>query len=178
MVVISKHPVFSILFLAASFIVSSGLLFLLECEFLALLFLVIYLGAIIILFLFAVMMLESKTETLTKNKIKYVPLGFFFAILLMIPLFLNIDSNFISNYNTSYNCINIYQNWFNLIDSTIDVRVYGQLLYFDYVLQFLISGLILMLMLIGIVYLTNTFYKQQTKTQFVFKQLSRNTKFF
>jgi hypothetical protein len=56
--------------------------------------------------------------------------------------------------------------------------VYGQVLYSFYVLQFLISGLILLLMLIGVVYLTNSFYVEQINSQSVFKQLSRTFKFF
>ena len=178
MLVFVKHPIFSIVLLATSFILASFLLFLLECEFLALLFLVIYLGAIIVLFLFAVMMLESKVDNLTKNKTKYIPLGLVFGILLFLPLFTNINLNFINNYDSSSLFNNIYQNWYNLIDLTVDVKVYGQILYSYFVLQFLISGLILMLMLIGVVYLTNTFYKQQLNNQLIFKQLSRNTKFF
>ena len=78
MVVVAQHPVFSLLFLVASFIFSAFLLFLLECEFLALLFLVVYVGAIAILFLFSIMMLESKLNNLSKNSTKYVPVGFVF----------------------------------------------------------------------------------------------------
>ena len=110
MVVIVKHPVFSIVFLAASFIFSSFLLLLLECEFVALLFLVIYLGAIIVLFLFAVMMLESKLNNLSKNKIKHAPIGLVFSAFLFIPLVSDIDLNFIKNDDFSYFYLNIYQN--------------------------------------------------------------------
>jgi len=177
-VVVVKHPVFSILFLAISFILVSFLLFLLECEFLALLFLVIYLGAILVLFLFAVMMLDFKTNSLLKNKIKYIPIGLIFNFFLIVPLFINVDLNFINNFNFSHFYQNIYQNWYCLIDSTTDTQIYSQILYSYYVLQFLISGLILMNMLISVVYLTNTFYKQQINYQSVFKQLSRNIKFF
>ena len=60
MVIISEHPVFSLLFLVSSFVFASFLLFMLECEFLALLFSILYVGAIVILFLFSIMMLESK----------------------------------------------------------------------------------------------------------------------
>ena len=74
--------------------------------------------------------------------------------------------------------LNTYQNWYDLIDSINDVEIYGQVLYSYYVLQFLISGLILLLILIGVVYLTNVFVAQQTLDQSLFKQLSRNSKFF
>lgn len=111
MVIVTKQPVFSIVFLSASFVCSCFLLFLLECEFLALLFLIIYLGAILILFLFAIMMLESKLNNLTKNKIKYIPMGLFFSFFLFIP-FINIDLSFIFNNVIDYNFLylNVYQN--------------------------------------------------------------------
>jgi NADH-quinone oxidoreductase subunit J len=178
MIVFVKHPIFSVVLLATSFILASFLLFLLECELLALLLLVIYLGAVVVLFLFAIMMLELKIDNLTKNKTKYVSLGLVFGILLLLPLFININISFTKNSDSINLYNNIYQNWHNIIDLTADVNVYGQVLYSYYVLQFLVSGLILMLMLIGIVYLTNTFYKQQLNNQLIFKQLSRNTRFF
>jgi NADH:ubiquinone oxidoreductase subunit 6 (subunit J) len=110
MVITSQHPVFSIVFLAASFIFSSLLLFLLECELIGLLFLVIYLGAILVLFLFAVMMLESKFKNLSKNQIKYIPVGLVFSILLLIPLVTNINLNFTATYDFNSIYLNIYQN--------------------------------------------------------------------
>ena len=178
MVVVAQHPVFSLLFLVASFIFSAFLLFLLECEFLALLFLVVYVGAIAILFLFSIMMLESKLNNLSKNSTKYVPVGFVFCFFLLIFFFREISIHFKNNYNSNYLYLNTYQNWYDLIDSINDVEIYGQVLYSYYVLQFLISGLILLLILIGVVYLTNVFVAQQTLDQSLFKQLSRNSKFF
>jgi NADH-quinone oxidoreductase subunit J len=110
-VVTSKHSVFSIVYLAMSFILSSFLLFLLECEFLALLFLVIYLGAILVLFLFAVMMLESKSTNLLTNQVKYTPIGLIFSILLFGCFLTNINLNcrrIESDFNYLY--FNTYQN--------------------------------------------------------------------
>lgn len=176
MVIISKHPVFSLLFLVSSFLFSSFLLFLLECEFLALLFIIVYVGAIAVLFLFAVMMLESKLSNLSKNVIKYLPIGIIIAFITFLCFFDEINKDFnISESNDIY--INYYQNWYDLIDSTNDVEVYGQILYSYFVLQFLIVGLILLLILIGVVYLTNT-YKLDEKTldQVAFKQLARSSK--
>ena len=178
MVISSQHPIFSLLFLVASFIFSAFLLFLLEYEFLALLFIVVYVGAIAILFLFAVMMLESKLNNLSKNSMKYVPVGFVFSLFLLIPLLHEISIHFENNYDNNYFYLNTYQNWYDLIDSISDVEVCGQVLYSYYVLQFLISGLILLLILVGVVYLTNTFVAQQTTDQSLFKQLSRNSKLF
>lgn len=178
MVVVSRHPVFSLLFLVGCFIFSSFLLFLMECEFLAFLFIIIYVGAIAILFLFAIMMLESKSANLNRNKIKYIPVGFIFAIVLLVPLLNEISFEFIDNAYSNTFYLNKYQNWYDLTDSITDVEVCGQVLYSYFVLQFLIAGLILLLVLVGVVYLTNIFNTTQMLEQSIFKQLSRNSKFF
>lgn len=177
MVVVSQHPVFSLLFLVGCFLFSAFLLFCLECEFLALLFIIIYVGAIAILFLFAVMMLETKIVNLASNKMKYIPVGFLFAIVLLIPLLYEISNQLIEFFYCDVFYFNKYQNWYDLIDSITDVEVYGQVLYSYFVLQFLIAGLILLLVLVGVVYLTNTFSSQMLE-QSIFKQLSRNSNFF
>jgi NADH-quinone oxidoreductase subunit J len=179
MVIVAQHPVFSLLFLVSSFIFSSFLLFLLECEFLALLFIVVYVGAIAILFLFAIMMLESKLINLSKNTIKYFPIGIIFSIFLLLPILNVIDSFFNTNSELISGSfyVNNYQNWYDLIDSTNDVSVYGQILYSYFALQLLIAGLILLVILIGVVSLTNS-YEKQTRQQSTFRQLSRTTTIF
>ena len=177
MVVLSQHPIFSLLFLVGCFFFSSFLLFLLECEFLALLFIIVYVGAIAILFLFAVMMLESKLANLANNKMKYIPVGFFFGFVFLLPLLFNISDHFSNSNITETFYINKYQNWYDLIDSVSDIEVYGQVLYSYFVLQFLVAGLILLLILIGVVYLTNS-YSSRMLEQSIFKQLSRNSNFF
>ena len=177
MVILLSHPVFSLLFLISCFLFSSFLLILFECEFLALLFITIYVGAIAVLFLFAVMMLESKAVNLSKNVMKYVPVGYFFIIFLLIPIINSITVEFNSIYLDSF-YFNNYQNWYDLLNSVTDVEVYGKVLYSSYVLHFLIAGFILLLVLISVVYLTNNFNKSKRLEQSIFKQLSRNSKFF
>ena len=179
MVIIAQHSVFSLLFLVSSFIFAAFLLFLLECEFLALLFILVYVGAIAIFFLFAIMMLDSKFNDLSKNTMKYVPVGFVFAIILLLPILNDIKNKFTGNsfYNTFY--LNKFQNWYDLADSITDVEVCGQVLYTYFVLQLLIAGLILLLVLVGVVYLTNNCNaNKQILEQSVFKQLSRESTFF
>lgn len=178
MVVVAQHAVFSLLFLISCFLSSSFLLFLLECEFLALLFIIVYVGAIAILFLFAIMMLESKLNNLSKNTMKYVPVGFLFGFFFLIPLSHEISTFFEKNAYIDSFYVNKYSNWYDLLDSITDVEVYGQLLYSYFVLQFLIAGLILLLVLVGVVYLTNTYNSDQKFEQSIFKQLSRDSKIF
>lgn len=176
MTVFSQHPVFSLLFLVSSFLFSSFLLLLLECEFLALLFVVIYVGAIAVLFLFAIMMLEFKLYNLAKNLTKYIPVGLVFGLILFTPLLQQISDQFAANTSFDNFVYNKYGNWFDLADSVTYVEVYGQILYSYFILQFLVSGLILLVVLIGVVYLTNTHNNKQATDQVLFKQLARNFK--
>lgn len=181
MVVVVQHPVFSLLFLVSSFLFASFLLFLLECELLALLFIIVYVGAIAILFLFAIMMLESKLNDLAKNVMKYAPIGFIFAIIFLVPLIREIKGNFWDedSYSPDSFYLNTFQNWFDLIESIADVEVYGKVLYTYYVVQLLVAGLILLLVLIGVVYLVNNYnVSAETREQAIFRQLARESKFF
>lgn len=173
MVIVAQHSVFSLLFLVLSFISSAFLLFMLECEFLALIFIVVYVGAIAVLFLFAVMMLDAKLQNLSRNLFKYMPIGFLFGLGFLIPVIYQVNLETNNSENTVF-----YTNWYDLIDSTTDVEVYGQVLYSYFVLQFLVVGLILLVVLIGVVYMTNTYNNKQTVDQSTFKQLSVNSKFF
>jgi NADH-quinone oxidoreductase subunit J len=175
-VVFSQHPIFSLLFLVLSFLTSSFILFLLECEFLALLFVLVYVGAIAVLFLFAIMMLEFKLHNLAKTLTKYIPAGIFFGIFSFFPLFQQVSNQFRANFHSDSFYFNKYTNWLDLIDATTDVVVYGQILYSYFVLQFLFAGLILLVVLIGVVYLTNNWNNQKVTDQAIFKQLSRTFK--
>ena len=134
--IFSKHPVFSLLFLVGCFISSSFLLLLLECEFLAFLFVVIYVGAIAVLFLFAIMMLEPKFKSLSQNAIKYLPVGFFFFIVFVVSVLCLILDQFEIAIGENSFYFNKYQNWYDLIDSVNDTEAFGQGLYSYFVLHF------------------------------------------
>lgn len=175
-VVVASHSVFSLLFLVLSFLASAILLLMLECEFLALIFIVVYVGAIAVLFLFAVMMLDAKLQNLVRNIFRYLPVGFLFALGFLVPLLYQVFFN--TKSNKSFFTKSYYVNWYDLIDSISDVEVYSQVLYSYFVLQFLIVGLILLVVLIGVVYMTNTYTSNKTVDQSTYKQLSVSSKFF
>jgi NADH-quinone oxidoreductase subunit J len=86
-VVFSKNPVYSVFFLILTFCNVSSLLFLLRLEFLPIIFIVIYVGAIAVLFLFVMMMLNIKVAQIKKDNVHYVFLGFVFAIIFILELF-------------------------------------------------------------------------------------------
>ena len=176
MVIIASHSVFSLLFLVLSFLASAFLLFMLECEFLALIFIVVYVGAIAVLFLFAVMMLDAKLQNLARNVFRYLPVGVLFGLGFLIPVLYHFSSGIKENANLFIQ--NSYINWYDLLDLTSDVEVYGQVLYSYFALQFLVVGLILLVVLIGVVYLTNTYTSNRAVDQSTYKQLSVSSKFF
>nr|YP_010047265.1 NADH dehydrogenase subunit 6 [Eucampia zodiacus]QPJ79909.1 NADH dehydrogenase subunit 6 [Eucampia zodiacus] len=175
MVISVQNAVHSVLFLVLSFISSASLLFLLECEFIALLFIMIYVGAIAVLFLFVVMMLDTKIVNIKKDLVKYFPFGSLIGILFSFEIFLLISKNFTSNSYINSVLYNFHTNWFDKLDTLTELESIGQILYTNYVLQFLIAGNILLLSAIGAVSLTLK-TKQSSRKQIIFKQLSRTYK--
>nr|QWM92919.1 NADH dehydrogenase subunit 6 [Thalassiosira pseudonana] len=174
MTVFSQNSIYSVLFLVLSFVSSSSILFLLECEYVSLIFIIIYVGAIAVLFLFVVMMLDIKTISLVKDSLKYFPFGSFIGIAFLIEILLVVPSTFeaINPYNISFLC-NFHLDWFNKLDYFTEIMSVGHLLYTDYLIQFLLSGNILLLATIGPVTLVLIRSIKTTKKQITFKQLSR-----
>lgn len=174
MIVLSQNSIYSVLFLVLSFVSSSGILFLLECEYLSLIFLIIYVGAIAVLFLFVVMMLDVKSSYLYKYSLKYFPFGsfiglvFLIEILILVPIFFDIQNP----YGVSF-LFNLYLSWFNKLDYFTEIMSIGHILYTDYIVQFLLAGNILLLATIGPVTLSFSKSNQYSQKQIIFKQLSR-----
>ena len=173
-VIISKNALHSLLFLASTFFFSAATIFLLEDEFLALFFLIIYLGAIMILFLFVVMMLDLK-HNLLKLKKTHLPTGAFIGLLLFSSIapyvFTILNTEFLV---TEFN-VNLYTNWYSMLDQTTDITVFAEVFYHYYAFQILIAGLLLYVATIGVVFLTSSKYKRGTlkKKQSLTRQLSR-----
>ena len=174
MVIITRNPLYSVLFLVGSFLSASMLLFLFENEFLALFFLVIYLGAIAILFLFVVMMLDIKYRELQMSKL-YFPIGILIGFTMLIEIYGAFSKVFSKDTNFSFQDHNSYLNWYENLDSLPDVYVFGQVFYTQYVLQILMAGLILYLAAIAVAFLTvkTAFNRVNVREQNISKQLSR-----
>lgn len=174
-----KNSIYSVLFLVLNFVTAAGLLLLLECEFLSLLFIIIYVGAIAVLFLFVVMMLDVKILETSKDLFKYIPIGSIIGGLFLVEMSSIIYSHFKTNsYNNNSGKIfmNDFLNYYDRIDVFTDIEALGQLLYTHYIVQFLVAGFILLLAVIGAVVLTMNNNMQNTKNQKFFKQISRNYK--
>jgi len=173
MVILVKNPVYSVLFLIMSFIMATGLLFLLESEFMALIFIIIYVGAIAVLFLFVIMMLNIKVVNSFKDILKYFPIGYFLGFIFLFEVLLVLLNNYQNNpYNNNF-LFNFNINWLNKPDTLSDIEAIGQILYTYYILQFLIAGLLLLLAVIGSVVLTLKKKNKKLKRQDTFRQICR-----
>ena len=154
LVITVKNSIYSVLFLILSFFSSALLLFFLECDFLAFLFVLIYVGAITILFLFAVMLLDFKSNIFTFDSVKYFPFGTFIGSIFLFELLSIIYKNFKFNFSFKGFTDNNYNDWYVLTDKITYIEIFGQTLYTHYILQFLISGMILFLAVVGVAVLT------------------------
>ena len=150
-VIFSKNSIHSIVFLVIVFLASAGLLFLLECEFFALIFLIIYVGAIAVLFLFAIMLLDLKNLTSNSHySSKYFVFGILITLNFLFFVIEGVDYFCVSNpYDNIILLPNMHKTFFNE-DVISEIFVIGQVLYTYYLLQFLLSGIILSLGVIGV----------------------------
>ena len=177
--VVSRNPVHSVLWLILTFLSSAGLFVLLGAEFVAMLLVIVYVGAVAVLFLFVVMMLDVKILETSKDLFKYIPIGSIIGGLFLIEMSSIIYSHFKTNsYNSNSGKVfmNDFLNYYDRIDVFSDIEALGQLLYTHYIVQFLVAGFILLLAVIGAVVLTMNNNMQNTKNQMFFKQISRDYK--
>jgi NADH-quinone oxidoreductase subunit J len=167
----SVNSIESILFLILTFFNSAIILFFFHAEFLGLVFIIVYVGAIAVLFLFVIMMLNVKVGEKTNSFINFnaviililIHLGGLF-LSFVLPILSSGEEDpilFFRNYEKSY-----------FFDSLYNIDVLGQVLYNHYLVCFLLAGLILLVALVGAIVLTLRFNTIQ-KTQSVFRQLSR-----
>lgn len=173
LVISAQNPVHSVFFLVLVFFTSAFLLFLLEVEFVSLLFVLVYVGAIAVLFLFVVMMLDIKITKYDKDLLFYIPIGGFLGVIFFLEVFLSLQENLVPFLPSSGR--EIYTDWFSIIDSMTNLDVLGQILYTYYFFYFLIAGIILLLAMVGAIVLTLNF-TQKAKHQFVFRQILREKK--
>jgi NADH-quinone oxidoreductase subunit J len=170
-VFISKNPVHSVLFLILAFCNASGILFLFNAEFLGLVFIIIYVGAIAVLFLFVVMMLNVKIYSL--DEFFYLPFIFLGGFVLVIQVFLVLEKAFS---NSIFWSTSLPYNFENFLDPLTSIDVIGQSLYNYYLLCFLLAGLILLVAMIGAIILTLNFSSKR-QNELVSRQLSRSDNF-
>jgi NADH-quinone oxidoreductase subunit J len=172
MVIGSRNPVHSVLFLILVFVNATALFLLLGVEFIAMIFLMVYVGAVAVLFLFVVMMLNIKVVQLSENVLRYLPLGGIVGFIFFLQVLIVIDSDLFAlselNLKSSDGV-----NWAALLDHTPNVQSLGKIMYTNYFYLFIVSGLILLVAMIGAIVLT--MYKRgNVRRQDIIEQLTRD----
>lgn len=142
MVVSSRNPVHSVLFLILAFFNAAGLFILLNAEFLAMLLVVVYVGAVAVLFLFVVMMLDINYSELREGFQKYRSLGLLIGAVLLVEL---LATFFEYSGNVKY---------LPSPGAVHNTKALGQVIYTDYIYLFQLAGLILLVAMIGAIALT------------------------
>ena len=172
MVTVSKNTVHSVFFLILDFISISCLFIMIGAEFLGMIMLIVYVGAVAILFLFVVMMLnvaQQKSEWFTSRfKSTHIPVGLLVSLIIFFELIIVIGG---WKYKPDLvNSISIETN-----SNITNTKALGNLIYTDYIHLFQLSGIILLVAMIGAIVLT---FRDRTgvKRQSYFKQISREKK--
>ena len=165
MVIAAKNPVHAVLFLIFAFFNAAGLFVLLGAEFLAMILIVVYVGAVMVLFLFVVMMLDVDFAELRAGFLKYLPIGATIGLLLLVELILILSAWVTAPEITAQ----------APAPPTADIsntEALGLILYTRYVYLFEAAGLILLVAMIGAIVLT-LHHKRDVKRQKVGRQVRR-----
>ena len=142
MVVVSRNPVYSVLFLILAFFNAAGLFVLIGAEFIAMLLVVVYVGAVAVLFLFVVMMLDINFAEMRAGFQKYLPLGLVVGGILVFELVAAI-------YGDAFKGASL-----PAMPEISNTRALGNVLYTKYMYLFQVAGLILLVAMIGAISLT------------------------
>ncbi|ODR94341.1 NADH:ubiquinone oxidoreductase subunit J [Methyloceanibacter stevinii] len=166
MVVSAKNPVHAVLFLILAFFNAAGLFILLGAEFLAMILVVVYVGAVMVLFLFVVMMLDVSFAELRSGAVKVLPIGLLVGFIFLFELLFVVGAWVAAPKLVS--------------DAPMpppsevsNTRALGELLYTDYVYLFQAAGLILLVAMIGAIVLT-LHHRRDVKRQNISDQVARN----
>ena len=164
LVIISKNPIHSVLFLILVFFNTSILFLFSNAEFLAMVILIVYIGAVAVLFLFVIMMLDINITKLRQTFLNYLPIGLFVGFIILLELFYVVSQSKLNFVQTSSIDNNISS---QILDNT---KIIGNILYTDYFLLFQISGIILLVAMIGAIFLTIR-KREGIKKQNIYKQI-------
>ena len=165
-VVSAKNPVHAVLFLILAFFNAAGLFVLLGAEFLAMILVVVYVGAVMVLFLFVVMMLDVNFAELRAGVLRYLPIGLIVGFILLFELVFVVGAwvtapQLVSDAPTPPR------------SEVSNTEALGRLLYTDYVYLFQAAGLILLVAMIGAIILT-LHHRRDVKRQNISDQVARS----
>ena len=164
--VVSRNPVHSVLWLILAFLSSAGLFVLLGAEFVAMLLIIVYVGAVAVLFLFVVMMLDVDFAELKAEMAKYLPLALLIGIVLLMQLGLVFGTWVFADQADGLRAA-------VAPTDTHNTAALGQLIYDDYILLFQLAGLVLLVAMIGAIVLTIR-HRPDVKRQDILAQIYRD----
>ena len=169
MVTVSKNTVHSVFFLILDFISISGLFIMIGAEFLGMIMLIVYFGAVAVLFLFVVMMLNVAQQKnqwfVSKDSSRHIPIGLLISVIIFFELII-----VIGGWKYKPDLFNSTKS--SLENGVSNTHSLGQVLYTDYIHVFQISGMILLIAMIGAIVLTFR-QREGVKKQSYLKQISR-----
>jgi NADH-quinone oxidoreductase subunit J len=166
MVISARNPVHSVLYLILTFVNAAGLFVMMGAEFLAMILVVVYVGAVAVLFLFVVMMLDVNFVELRKGVISYLPVGALVGIILLVELLLVLGGWAIGAGVPRAITAPIPE-------AVSNTQALGQLLYTRYVYFFQAAGVVLLVAMIGAIVLTLR-HKPNVKRQNIGEQNARS----
>lgn len=183
LIITSKNPIHSILYLVLIFIITTILFLILNVDFIAMLFLVLYVGAIVVLFLFVVMMLNVRILELNERIISYVPIAiliiFIFFILILSVVTINFVSESSENVNNNYSLLFSLKKYLTSYQheqvNTIvfqdpitynNLNIIAAVLYTDYIYIFVLAGMLLLIAMLGSIVLTLTHHIKNKKQDY------------
>ena len=169
MVISSRNPVHSVLFLILAFFNAAGIFVILHAEFLAMILIIVYVGAVAVLFLFVVMMLDFKTSLDKSNILQYMPIGIFVGMVFISELIIVLINTKLELKN-----IQILTNPLSNFGNLTNTEAIGSILYTDYILYFQVSGIILLVAMVGSIVLTLR-DREGVKRQSIPQQLDRTS---
>ncbi len=167
MVIAAKNPVHSVLFLILAFFNAAGLFILLGAEFLAMILVVVYVGAVAVLFLFVVMMLDVDFAELRQGFLQYLPIGGLVGMILLVELILVLGGMLVSP-----EAVSSAASPTPALTQMSNIGAIGELLYTRYIFFFQMAGLVLLVAMIGAIVLTLR-HKVGVKRQSIAQQVAR-----
>ena len=149
MVISARNPVHSVLFLIAAFFNAAGLFVLMGAEFLAMILVIVYVGAVAVLFLFVVMMLDINFVEMRQGFLQYLPIGGLIGVILLIELLF-----IFASWTVTPDAGNVAAAPMSDLAEISNTRALGLLLYTKYIYFFQAAGLVLLVAMIGAIVLT------------------------
>ena len=165
MVIVSRNPVHSVLFLILAFVNASGLFVLMGAEFLGMMLIVVYVGAVAVLFLFVIMMLDVDFVELREGFLEYLPIGLVIGGIFVVELLL-VAGGWVINPAT------VKQITAAIPTNVSNTEALGLVLYTKYIHYFQIAGMVLLVAMIGAIVLTLR-HKAKVKRQDINVQNAR-----